>query len=46
MSDGKIEGWPNRTRELIDELLAQGPAAMRQQMTEILRKQQDAGIWK
>jgi hypothetical protein len=35
-----------RTQELISELLAQGPARVKQEASEIIRKQREAGKWR
>lgn len=35
-----------RTQELVGELLAQGPARVKQEASEIIRKQREAGKWK
>ena len=43
--EGKIEA-DKRTQELIDELLAEDPASIKQEMRQIVEKQKQAGKWK
>jgi hypothetical protein len=42
----KVNNPDKRTRELISELLVQGPERVKQEAAEIVRRQREAGKWR